>query len=150
MASQLMTIVAAIKALSPTYDGKAISVRDATSIPQTPSIADLPMRLITANGNQGGMTVRKTLGAGSVFHYRWIISDIMLGQQVGMSRGVKDQSSPMMQYAADYVQLTRTLITGTWQLDDIAITMGTEEYPIESGTYFHVVRCEYTIREIIQ
>lgn len=150
MASQLVAIVAAIKALSPTYDGKAISVRDATTIPQTPSVADLPMRLITANGNQGGMAVRKTLGAGTVLHYRWIITDVMLGQQVGMGRGLKDQSSPLIQYAADYVQLARSLVTGTWQLDDVAITMGTEEYPTESGTYFHVVRCEYTIREIIQ
>jgi hypothetical protein len=150
MASQLTAIVAAIKALAPTYDGKAISVRDGSTIPQTPAVADLPMRLITANGNSGGLAVRKTLGSGTVLHYRWTITDLMLGQQVGLSRGVKDQSNPMIQYAADYVQLARTLITGTWQMDDVAITMGTEEFPVESGTYFHVVRCEYTIREIIQ
>lgn len=150
MSSNLLDIVSAIKALSITYDGKAISVRDGLTLVQTPGIADLPMRVISAQGSTGGNVIRKTLGRTPVINFRWQITDMMLGQQVGLGRGIKDQSGALFTYAGAYAQQVRSLVTSTWQIEDVTISMGNVEYPESSGTRYHSVTAEYLIKEIIQ
>jgi len=150
MSSHLIEIVNAVKALSLTYDSKAISVRDGTSLVSTPSAADLPMRVISAQGSTGGGVVRKTLGASPVINFRWQINDILLGQQVGLSRGIKDQSTALLTYAQAYAQAVRALVTSTWQIEDVTITVGNIEYPESSGNRYHSVTCEVLTKEIIQ
>jgi hypothetical protein len=150
MSSNLIAIVNAIKALSVTYDSKTISVRDGSSLVQTPNIADLPMRVISAQGTTGGQVIRKTLGASPVINFRWQINDILLGQQVGLGRGVKDQSTALLTYAQSYAQAVRALVTSQWQIEDVTISVGNIEYPESSGTRYHSVTCEFLIKEIIQ
>jgi len=58
MASNLPTIVNAIKAFSLNYNGKLAKVKDGLSIPNTAEIADLPMRIISATGTSGGQVRR--------------------------------------------------------------------------------------------
>ena len=150
MSSNLLAIVSAIKAISLTYDSKTISVRDGLTLVQTPGIADLPMRVISAQGSTGGGVIRRTLGASPVINFRWQITDIMLGQQVGLSRGIKDQSTALLTYAQSYAQQARSLVTSTWQIEDVTISIGNIEYPESSGTRYHSVTAEFIIKEIIQ
>ena len=150
MASQLPTIIAAIKAFSLTYNGKSISIRDGSTIPNTANAADLPMRIISAVDANGGNVKRYTFGANPVITLRWQVTDTMLGQQVGLGKGEKDQSTAQIAYAATYANLIRGLVTNTYQIDDITITPGTIEYPSESGNMYYGVTCEYIVTEIIQ
>jgi len=150
MASQLTTIMAAIKAYNPTYNGKAVSIRDGATLPNTANAADLPMRIISAIGNSAGQVQRVTLGANPVITLRWQITDLLLGQQVGLGKGEKDQSNAQIAYAAAYADLIRTLVTNKYQLEDVRIAMETVEYPSESGNRYYAVMSEYLIREIIQ
>jgi len=150
VSSHLLDIVDAIKALSVTYDGKTISVRDGSTLVQTPSIADLPMRVISAQGTTGGQVIRKTLGTQPVINFRWQITDMMLGQQVGLGRGIKDQSTALYTYAQAYAQQVRSLVTSTWQIEDVTLSIGSIEYPESSGTRYHSVTCEFIVKEIVQ
>lgn len=150
MSSHLIAITEAIKAISITYNGKAITVRDASTLVNTPSSTDLPMRIISAQGSSGGQVIRRTLGAAPVINFRWQITDILLGQQVGLSRGIKDQSLPLLTYAQSYIQQSRSLVTSEWQIEDVAISIGNVEYPESSGTRYYSVTCEYLIKEIVQ
>lgn len=150
MASQLTTIMAAIKAYNPTYNGKVVSIRDGATLPNTANAADLPMRIISAIGNSAGQVQRVTLGANPVITLRWQITDLLLGQQVGLGKGEKDQSNAQIAYAAAYADLIRTLVTNKYQLEDVRIAMETVEYPSESGNRYYAVMSEYLIREIIQ
>jgi hypothetical protein len=150
MASNLPTIVNAIKAFSLNYNGKLAKVKDGLSIPNTAEIADLPMRIISATGTSGGQVRRLTLGGGPVLNFRWQIVDIMLGQQVGMNTGVKNQSTAMFQYAADYAEVVRSLVTNQYQIEDVSIQTGPIEWPAESGNSYYAVRCEFLVKEIIQ
>jgi hypothetical protein len=150
MSSNLLDIVNAIEALSVTYNGKAITVRDGTTLVQTPNIADLPMRVISAQGTTGGQVIRLTLGSQPVINFRWQVTDMMLGQQVGLGRGIKDQSTALLTYAQAYAQQVRSLVTSTWQIEDVTISIGSIEYPESSGTRYHSVTAEFIIKEIIQ
>lgn len=150
MASQLSAIMAAIKAYNPNYNGKAVQIRDGATLPNSPSAADLPMRIISAIGNSAGQSQRVTLGAGPVITLRWQITDLLLGQQVGLGKGEKDQSAAQIAYAAAYADLIRSLVTNTYHLEDVRIAMDTYEFPAESGNRYYSVLCEYLIREIIQ
>lgn len=150
MSSQLMTIISAIKAFSLTYNGQSISIRDSSTIPNTANAADLPMRIISAVDANGGNVRRYTFGANPVITFRWRITDKLLGQQVGLGKGEKDQSNAQLVYAATYANLIRGLVTNTYQIDDITINPVTIEYPTESGNMYYGVECEYIVTEIIQ
>jgi hypothetical protein len=150
MASNLPSIVAAIKALALSYNGKNTGTRSGETINNTAEIADLPVRIFSALGTMGGQAVRRTFGAGSVLSMRWEITDILLGQRLELSRGIKDQSAALIQYAADYAEAIRSLSAGNYTLDDLAIRPGTVEWPQGSGTYFYGVECTVTVKEIVQ
>ena len=150
MASQLLSIMTAIKAYNPQYNGKTVSIRDSSTLPNTANAADLPMRIISAIGNSGGQVQRMTLGANPVITLRWTITDMLLGQQVGLGKGEKDQSNAQLVYASAYADLIRTLVTNKYQIEDVRIAPQVIEFPAESGNMYYGVMCEYLIREIIQ
>jgi hypothetical protein len=150
MSSQLVTIINAIKAYTPTYNSKVVSIRDGSTLPNTANAADLPMRIISAIGTSGGQVQRMTLGSGPVITFRWQITDLLLGQQVGLGKGEKDQSNAQIAYAAAYAELIRSLVTNKYQIEDITIRADTTEYPAESGNLYYSVSCEYIVKEIIQ
>ena len=150
MASNLLTIVGIIKGFQLNYGTKLAKVRDGSTIPNTADAADLPMRLISATGTSGGQVTRLTLGSDPSITFRWQIVDLMLGQQVGLTRGMKSQSDAMYQYAADYANQVRALVTNQYQIEDISIQVGPVEWPAESGNEYYAVRCEYLVKEIIQ
>jgi len=150
MGSNLATIVNAISALPIQYDGKTIDIRIGSTLPETPSIADLPMRMISAMQSSGGQVKRLTLGSNPVINFRWQITDILLGQQVGLNRGIKSQSGALFTYASTYAQQIRSLVTNTWQIEDVAISVDVLELPSESGNYYYGVRCDLTVKEIVQ
>jgi hypothetical protein len=150
MASQLLTIINAIKAYNPQYNGQNVTIRSGSTIPNTANATDLPMRIISAIGNSAGQVQRMTLGSSPVITLRWQITDVLLGQQVGLGMGEKDQSDAQIAYASAYADLIRTLVTNKYQIEDVRIVMETIEYPVESGNRFYGVTCEYIIKEIIQ
>jgi hypothetical protein len=108
------------------------------------------MRIISAIGTSGGQVQRMTLGSGPVITFRWQITDLLLGQQVGLGKGEKDQSNAQIAYAAAYADLIRSLVTNKYQIEDIEIQMDTTEYPAESGNQYYSVSCRYLVKEIIQ
>jgi hypothetical protein len=150
MASQLPTIINAIKAYNPQYNGQNVTIRSGATIPNTANATDLPMRIISAIGNSGGQVQRLTLGSSPLLTLRWQITDVLLGQQVGLGRGEKEQSDAQITYASAYADLIRTLVTNKYQIEDVRITMETIEFPVESGNRYYGVSCEYIIKEIIQ
>lgn len=150
MASHLPEIVAAIKALVVTYNGKTIGTRSGETINNTAELADLPVRIFSAMGTMGGQAVRRTFGSGAVMSMRWEIVDVLLGQRLDLSRGIKDQSAALMQYAADYTEAIRLVSNGHYTLDDLTVRPGTVEWPNGSGTYFYGVECTVTVKEIVQ
>jgi len=150
MSSQLVAIISAIKAYTPTYNSRVVSIRDGSTLPNTANAADLPMRIISAIGTSGGQVQRMTLGSGPVITFRWQITDLLLGQQVGLGKGEKDQSNAQIAYAAAYADLIRSLVTNKYQIEDIEIQMDTTEYPAESGNQYYSVSCRYLVKEIIQ
>jgi len=150
MSSNLPAIVAAIKAFSLNYGTKLAKVRDGSTLPTTAEIADLPMRILSANGTSGGQVKRLTLGSSPVLNFRWQIVDILLGQQVGISKGMQSQSDAMYTYAANYADAVRALVTNQYQIEDVSIQTGPLEWPAESGNMYYAVRCEFIVKEIIQ
>jgi|NOAtaT_5_FD_contig_61_1683577_length_612_multi_2_in_0_out_0_2 hypothetical protein len=150
MASQLPTIINAIKAYNPQYNGQNVTIRSGATIPNTANATDLPMRIISAIGNSGGQVQRLTLGSSPLLTLRWQITDVLLGQQVGLGTGEKEQSDAQITYASAYADLIRTLVTNKYQIEDVRITMETIEFPVESGNRYYGVSCEYIIKEIIQ
>lgn len=150
MASHLPDIVNAIKALAITYNGKAIGTRSGETLNNSAEIADLPVRIFSAMGTMGGQAVRRTFGSGAVMSMRWEIVDVLLGQRLDLSRGIKDQSAALVQYAANYAEAIRLISNDHYTLDDVTIRPGTVEWPNGSGTYFYGVECTVTVKEIIQ
>lgn len=150
MASQLITIMNAIKSYNPQYNGQNVTIRSGSTIPNTANATDLPMRIVSAIGNSGGQVQRLTLGSSPLLTLRWQITDVLLGQQVGLGTGEKEQSDAQIAYASAYADLIRTLVTNKYQIEDVRITMETIEYPVESGNRYYGVSCEYIIKEIIQ
>ena len=150
MPSNLPEIVDLIKAFTFNYGTKAVTNRSGDTINNSAEATDLPLRILSAMGTSGGQAVRRTLGAGSVLSMRWEITDILLAQKLDLSRGIKDQSTPLIQYAADYAEAIRSLNMNTYGIDDVSIRPGTVEWPNGSGNFFYGVECVLTMKEIVQ
>jgi len=151
----LSTIMAGIKALSPTYDSDVeVNVRGYDEIVPTLREGECPMRMILAPDEKVGAELTADVSIGGVQRMTWTILDRLYMFPVNLDKGLENYNHKIYDYIASYgaavsskrcLDATDAVVTGVSFAGPYVMT-----FPrVEGSTPFWVVDAVLTVEEYI-
>ena len=148
--SQLEAIFDAVANLSITIDG--VAVTGATLANTDVVVNTTPARIISPLSDKNEGKSFESITVGKQFGGIWTITDLMLFRETEDGTGLEYNMLHLVRYMADYVdtiRANRKLGLSHVTIEKVDVQIGTFPYPVVSNDWYHGVKCELTIREII-
>ncbi len=148
----LRDVYDALAAVSLTVGGKAVTVFNVDSLPESVTTADLPCRLLLPLEPREGENFVYAGIQGGLVTVTWVITDLLLVRPLAQGEGLHTVAPDLVAYAQAYLEALKPLrkLTTTAVLREISISTGVFEYPARSGNLYFGARADVMVGDEIR